>query len=59
MLFTEGMFLRHHVYFARIKVDTIKTEAIINLPVPKTQNNMRSVSGHTGYYNHFIDFFLK
>jgi hypothetical protein len=42
MLFTEGMFLGHHVSFARIKVDPIKIEVIVNIPVPTTQKDMRS-----------------
>jgi hypothetical protein len=59
MLQTEGIVLGHCVSSAGIKVDPTKIEVISNLPVPKTQKDVRSFLGHVGYYRRFIENFTK
>jgi len=42
-----------------IKVDPTKIEVISNLPVPKTQKDVKSFLGHASYYRRFIENFIK
>jgi hypothetical protein len=59
MLLTEGVVLGHHVSSEGIKVDPAKIEAIIRLPPPKTQKEVRRFLGHARYYRRFIENFTK
>ena len=49
----------NHVSSQGIKVDPAKIEVIVGLPSPKTQNELRSFLGHTGYYRRFIENLTK
>ena len=42
-----------------IKVDPTKIKIIINISVPRTQKEVHSFLGHTGYYRHFIEHFSR
>ena len=59
LLLIEGIVLGHHVSSQGIKVDPAKIEAIVGLPSPKTQKEVRIFLGHAGYYHRFIEKFNK
>ena len=46
--------LGHFISSQGIQVDPSKIQVIQNVPVPKTQNDVRSFLGHAGYYRRFI-----
>jgi hypothetical protein len=59
MLLTEEVVLRHHVLSKGIKVNHANIEAIVRIPPPKTQKEVRSFLGHVKYYRQFIENFTK
>eukprot|EP00253_Pinus_taeda_P027923 PITA_27923 len=59
MMFTEGIFLGHHISGDGIKVDKSKVEVIAKLPIPTCQKDVRSFLGFIGYYRRFIENFTK
>eukprot|EP00253_Pinus_taeda_P026016 PITA_26016 len=54
MMMTEGVVLGHFISSQGIQVDPSKIQVIENLPIPKTQTEVRSFLGHAGYYRRFI-----
>jgi hypothetical protein len=59
MMMSEGIVLGHFISSQGIQVDPSKIQVIKNLPIPKTQTEVRSFLGHAGYYRRFINFFSK
>src|ERR1700721_4464483 len=59
MMFTERIFLGHHISGDGVKVDRSKVEVISKLPIPNCQKDVRSFLGFTGYYGRFIGNFSK
>ena len=51
---TQGIVLGHIVSKKGIEVDKAKVELISNLPTPKCVRDIRSFSGHAGFYRRFI-----
>jgi hypothetical protein len=54
MMMSEGIVLGHFISSQGIQVDPSKIQVIKNLPIPKTQTEVRSFLGHAGYYRRFI-----
>jgi len=54
MMMSEGVVLGHFISSQGIQVDPSKIQVIQNLPIPKTQTDVRSFLGHAGYYSRFI-----
>ena len=59
MMFTEGIFLGHHISGDGIRVDESKVEVISNLSIPSCQKYVRSFLRFTRYYRSFIENFTK
>jgi hypothetical protein len=59
IMMSEGIVLGHFISSQGIQVDPAKIQAIKNLPIPKTQTEVRSFLGHARYYRRFINFFSK
>jgi len=59
MMMNEGIVLGNFISFQGIQVDPSKIQVIQNLPIPRTQTDVRSFLGHAGYYRRFINFFSK
>ena len=59
MLLTEGVILGYHISSNTcIKVDP-KIEVSTKLSIPQSQNEVRSILRHAGYYRRFIENFTK
>ena len=54
----EGIVLGHMVSECGIEVDLAKIEVIEQLPPPTNVKGVQSFLGHTGFYRHFIKYFL-
>jgi hypothetical protein len=54
MMMSEGVVLEHFISSQGIQVDPSKIQVIENLPIPKTQTDVRSFLGHARYYRRFI-----
>jgi hypothetical protein len=54
MMMSEGVVLGHFISSQGIQVDPYKIQVIKDLPIPKTQTDVRSFLGHAGYYRRFI-----
>lgn len=59
MLFTRGVVLGKIISQAGIEIDPAKIEVIKNMPIPKTQKEVRSFLGHVSYYRQLIENFTK
>jgi hypothetical protein len=59
MMMSEGVVLGRFISSQGIQVDPSKIQVIENLPIPKTQIDVRSFLGHARYYRRFINFFSK
>ena len=59
MMLNEGIVLGHYISSQGIKVDPSKIQIIINLPIPKTQKEVRSFLRYASYYRRFIEHFSK
>jgi hypothetical protein len=59
MMMTEGVVLGHYISANGIRVDPTKIEVILNLPTPRTQTEVRSFLGTSGYYRRFMENFAK
>jgi hypothetical protein len=59
MMMSEGVILGHFISSQGIQVDPSKIQVIKDLPIPKTQTDVRSFLGHVGYYRIFIKNFSK
>ncbi|GKF19216.1 reverse transcriptase domain-containing protein [Tanacetum coccineum] len=55
----EGIVLGHKISKNGIEVDKAKVDVDAKLPHPTTVNGIRSFLGHTGFYQRFIQDFLK
>nr|GEY75737.1 hypothetical protein [Tanacetum cinerariifolium] len=55
----EGIVLGHKISKNRIKVDKAKVNVIAKLPHPTTVKGICSFLGHAGFYQRFIQDFLK
>ena len=55
----QGIVLGHFISFLGIQVHPAKVQVIQTLPIPKTQTDVRSFLGHSGYYGRFIKDFSK
>ncbi|GJX85780.1 reverse transcriptase domain-containing protein [Tanacetum coccineum] len=55
----EGIVLGHKVYDAGLEVDKAKIDVISKLPPPTNIKGVRSFLGHAGFYQRFINDFLK
>ena len=56
---TKGIFLRHKIFAAGLKVDKEKVYVMKTLLPPTTVNGIRSFLGHVGFYMRFIRDFSK
>ena len=54
MMMSEGVVLGNFISSQGIQVDPSKIQVIQNLPIPRTQTDVRSFLGHAGYYRRFI-----
>jgi hypothetical protein len=59
MMMSEGVVFGHFISSQGIQVDPSKIQVIKDLPIPKTQIDVRIFLGHAGYYRRFINFFSK
>jgi hypothetical protein len=59
MMMSERVVLGHFISSQGIQVDPSKIQVIKDLPIPKTQTDVRIFLGHAGYYRRFINFFSK
>ena len=59
VMVNEGVVLGHYISSQGIKVDPPKIQIIVNLPIPKTQKEVRSFLGYARYYRRFIEHFSK
>eukprot|EP00253_Pinus_taeda_P024101 PITA_24101 len=59
MILNEGIVLGHYISSQGIKVDPSKIQIIVNLPIPKTQKEVRSFLGYASYYRRFIEHFSR
>eukprot|EP00253_Pinus_taeda_P028921 PITA_28921 len=59
MILNEGIVLGHYISSQGIKVDPSKIQIIINLPIPKTQKEVRSFLRYASCYKRFIEHFSK
>ena len=59
MMLNEGIVLGHYISSHDIKVDPSKIQIIVDLPIPKTQKEVRSFLGYASYYRRFIEHFSK
>nr|GEY60171.1 reverse transcriptase domain-containing protein [Tanacetum cinerariifolium] len=55
----EGIFLGHKISKNGIEVDKAKVDVITKLPHPTTVKGIHSSLGHAGFYQRFIQDFLK
>ena len=55
----EGVVLGHIVSGKGLEVDKAKTEVIQILPLPSTVRDLRSFLRHVGFYQRFIQYFVK
>ena len=51
---SEGVVLGHFISSQGIQVDPSKIQVIQNLPIPKTQTDVKFFLGHARYYRRFI-----
>jgi hypothetical protein len=58
-MMTEGVVLGHYISVDGIKVDPTKIEVILNLPTTRTQNEVCSFLGASGYYHRFMEIFAR
>ena len=54
MLLTEGIVLGHQISPEGIRVDPTKVVAILKLPNPKIQKDVRSFLGYADYYRRLL-----
>jgi hypothetical protein len=54
MMMSEGVVLGHFISSQGIQVDPSKIQVIKDLPIPKTQTDVRSFLGHARYYRRFV-----
>eukprot|EP00253_Pinus_taeda_P010466 PITA_10466 len=59
MMLNEGIVLGHYISSQGIKVDPSKIQIIVNLPIPKTQKDVRSFLRYASYYRRFIEHFSR
>ena len=59
MMMMEGVVFGNYISSTGIRVDLVKIEVILQIPIPKTQKEVRSFLGHASYYQRFIEFFFK
>nr|GEV01439.1 reverse transcriptase domain-containing protein [Tanacetum cinerariifolium] len=55
----EGIVLGHKISKNRIEIDKAKVDVIAKLPHPTTVKGIHSFLGHVGFYQRFIQDFLK
>jgi hypothetical protein len=59
MMMTKGVVLGNYISADGIRVDPTKIEVILNLPTPRTQTEVRSFLGASGYYRRFTENFAR
>ena len=59
LMVRDGVVLGHIVSGKGLEVDNAKIEVIQNLPLPSTVKDLRSFLGHVGFYQRFIQDFVK
>eukprot|EP00253_Pinus_taeda_P021045 PITA_21045 len=59
IMLNEGIVLGHYISSHGIKVDPSKIQIIVDLPIPKTQKEVRSFLGYASYYKRFIEHFSR
>eukprot|EP00253_Pinus_taeda_P025549 PITA_25549 len=59
IMLNEGIVLGHYISSHDIKVDPSKIQIIVDLPIPKTQKEVRSFLGYASYYRRFIEHFSR
>jgi hypothetical protein len=59
MMMIEGVVLGHYISVDGIRVDPTKIEVILNLPTPRTQTEVCSFLGASGYYRRFMEKFAR
>ena len=59
MMMREGVVLGHFISAVGIQVDPANIKVISNIPILRSQKEVRNFLGHVGYYRRFIEFFSK
>jgi hypothetical protein len=59
MMMIEGVVLGNYISADGIRVDSEKIEVILNLPTPRTQTEVCSFLGASGYNSRFIENFAR
>jgi hypothetical protein len=59
MMMKKGVVLGNYITVDGIRLEPVKIEVILNLPTPRTQTEVRSFLGASGYYRRFMENFAR